>query len=71
MGLRRIVAGENTLFCERGPVHYWISEKKEVTKRHIENVQSLADGSEATGEHIKEVYSVVEGVKESLEQIIQ
>lgn len=38
MGLRRIVAGDNTLFCERGPVHYWISEKKEITKRHIENV---------------------------------
>ena len=37
----------------------------------LDNVQSLADGSEATGEHIKEVYNVVEGVKESLEQIIQ
>ena len=31
---------KNTLFCERGPVHYWISEKKEITKRHIKNAAS-------------------------------
>ena len=32
------LGSKEKLFCERGPVHYWISEKKEITKRHIKNV---------------------------------